>query len=342
MRPPARVDSTACIEPGLTGLSSGERNLLVPKNFADLLLEAIQDKKTPTCIGIDPLYARLPAEIAEHRDLNDESDSEAALDAVLEFSRRVIRIVAPYVPAVKINTAFFERYYWEGVEGYFDIIQEADQAGLIVIGDCKRGDIGSTAELYASSALSDPDFGDLDDLIGPDAVTVSPYFGLDGVKPFIDAAREESKGVFVLVRTSNESAAEIQNVRLENGLTVAEHVAQQVASWSTDDGLIGNGGFSAVGAVVAARDPDAATRLRGMMPNCMLLVPGYGAQGGTAKDIAPCFRSDGTGALVCASRSVIYAYEDMKYVERFTSEWEKCIDQACRDFVAEINGILPS
>src|SRR5512146_3309139 len=127
----------------------------------------------------------LPAEIAEHKDLNDAADSQASLDAVLEFCRRVIRIVAPIVPAVKINSAFFERFYWEGLEGYFDIIQEAHDADLIVIGDCKRGDIGSTAELYARAMLADPDFADLDELEGPHAVTVSPYFGLDGVKPFI-------------------------------------------------------------------------------------------------------------------------------------------------------------
>ena len=313
---------------------------IVPENFADRLLTAIKRKHTPACVGIDPVYARLPAEIAENKELNDEYDSEIALDAVLEFCRRVIRIVSPYVPAVKINTAFFERYYWDGIDAYFDLIQEADKAGLIVIGDCKRGDIGSTAEMYAKSALSEPDFANLDDLTGPDAVTVASYLGLDGVKPFIDVAREENKGVFVLVRTSNESAAEIQNARLESGLTVAEHVAQQVEAWAKEPDLIGSRGYSAVGAVVAARDKEETVRLRGMMPHCMFLVPGYGAQGATADDVAPCFKSDGTGALITASRSIIYAYEDMKYLERFTSEWDKCIEQACKDFVAEIDATL--
>ncbi len=309
-------------------------------NFADSLLAAIKKKRTPACVGIDPVYSKLPAEIAEHRDLNDETDSEAALDAILEFCRRIIRIVAPIVPAVKINTAFFERYYWEGLEGYYDLIQEADGAGLIVIGDCKRGDIGSTAELYARAALADPDFGDMDDLVGPDAITVSSYFGSDGLRPFLQVAREEAKGVFALVRTSNESAGEIQSARLEGGLTVAEHIAQQVEVWARDDGLIGTCGYSCLGAVVAAKDRDTTTRLRGMMPHCLFLVPGYGAQGTTAADIGPCFKSDGTGALITASRSVIYAYEDMKYVERFTSEWEKCVEQACKDFVAEVAGAV--
>lgn len=312
----------------------------MPENFADRLLTAIRGKHSPACVGIDPVYSRLPAEITENKELNDEYDSEAALDAILEFCRRVIRIVSPYVPAVKINTAFFERYYEQGLEGYFNLIQEADKAGLIVIGDCKRGDIGSTAEMYARSTLAEPDFANLDDLTGPDAVTVASYFGLDGVKPFIDVAREENKGVFVLVRSSNESAAEIQNARLESGLTVAEHVAQQVEAWAKEPDLIGNNGYSVVGAVVAARDREETVRLRGMMPHCFFLVPGYGAQGAAADDVAPCFKSDGTGALVTASRSIIYAYEDMKYVERFTSEWDRCIEQACKDFVAEINTIV--
>jgi len=311
----------------------------VPENFTDRLLAAIKTKNAPVCIGIDPVYAKIPAEITDHKALNDETDSEAALDAVLEFCRRVIKIVAPLVPAVKINSAFFERYYWEGIEAYFELIQEASSANLFVIGDCKRGDIGSTADMYAKSALSDPDFGNLDDMVGPDAITVSPYFGLDGLQPFIDVAREEQKGLFALVRTSNVSADVIQNVKLEDGFTVAEHIAQQVAAWGSDASLIGNAGFSCLGAVVAATDKDQTVRLRGMMPHAMFLVPGYGAQGGTAEDIAPCFKSDGTGALICASRSVIYAFDDMKYVERFTSEWDKCIEQACKDFISEVNSV---
>ena len=318
------------------------KDAAVPENFADQLLTAIKAKNAPVCVGIDPVYNKLPAEITDQKELNDENDSEAALDAALEFCRRVIKIVAPLVPAVKINSAFFERYYWEGIEAYYEIIQEASGAGLLVIGDAKRGDIGSTAEMYARAALADPDFGNLDDLVGPDAVTVASYFGLDGVKPFIDVAREEQKGLFVLVRTSNESASVIQNATLEGGLAVAELIAQQVAEWGRDESLVGTSGYSCVGAVVAARDKDQATRLRGMMPQSILLVPGYGAQGATAADIAPYFKSDGTGALITASRSIIYAFDDMKYVERFTSEWDKCIEQATKDFVKEVNAVRPA
>ncbi len=308
-------------------------------HFTDRLIAAIQSKKSPTCVGIDPVYSRLPAEINENQELNDETDSEVALDAVLEFCRRVIKVVAPHVAAVKINSAFFEQFYWDGIEGYFDVIQEADRAGLIVIGDSKRCDIGSTAEVYARAQLAEPAYTNLDELTGPDAVTVVPYAGLDGVKPFIQIAREDGKGVFCWVRASNESAAEVQGVKLESGQTFAEHMAGLVQTWATDDGLVGQSGYSAVGAVVAAKDPEELKRLREIMSACYFLVPGYGAQGATAEDIAPAFKSDGTGALVTASRSVIFAYEDMKYMERWPSEWEPCVEQACKDFVSDVTKV---
>ncbi len=313
----------------------------MPENFADRLLAAIKDKKSATCVGIDPVYSRLPAEIAEHRDLNDETDSEAALDAILEFSRRIIKIVAPLVPAVKINTAFFERYYADGIDAYMELLQEAADHKLIAIGDCKRGDIGSTSEMYAKSALSDPDFGNLDDLVGPDAITVNAWAGLEGVQPFIDVAREEQKGLFVWVKATNPGAEIIQGAKLESGKTVAEHLATQVGLWATGDKLIGRAGYSAVGAVVAAKDPEATKRLRELMPASIFLIPGFGAQGTSAAELAPAFKPDGTGALVTASRSVIYAYEDMKYVERFTSEWDKCVEAACKDFVEAVRSATP-
>ncbi len=312
------------------------------ENFADRLLKAIKAKGSPTCIGIDPVYSKLPAEISENKELNDATDSEVALDAILEYCRRLLRIVGPLVPAVKINIAFFERYYADGLDAYFDLIQEADRAGLIVIGDCKRGDIGSTAEMYASAMLAEPDFANLEDLTGPDAITVSPYFGLDGLQPFIEVAREEQKGLFVLVRTTNPSAAELQTARLEGGMTVAEFVARQVENWAADPTLVGDSGYSAIGAVVGATATEEIASLRAMMPHCLFLVPGFGAQGGTGSAVTGCFKPDGTGALVTASRSVIYAYDDMKYIERFTSEWEKCIEQACKDFVAEVRNAVPS
>jgi len=317
---------------------------LVAENFADNLLAAISKKRVPACVGIDPVYARLPAEINENPELNDESNSEVALDAILEYCRRTIHIVAPYVPAVKINSAYFERYYSEGVFAYYELVEEAANLGLVVIGDVKRGDIGSTAEMYARACLGDPDFSDLDDLVAPDAVTVNGYLGLDGVQPFIDIASKEGKGVFVLVRTTNPAAAAIQDVTLADGGTVYEAVGHQVEQWATGDGLLGKKGYSSVGAVVAAKGREATMKLRAMMPHCLFLVPGWGAQGAQPEDVAACFKSDGTGAVVSASRSIIYAYDQdvagMKYIEMYPTEWEKCVEQACKDFVADLAKIV--
>jgi orotidine-5'-phosphate decarboxylase len=312
----------------------------VSAHFADRLIEAIRKKGTPACVGLDPVYSRLPADIAEQRDLDDETDVEASLDAVLEFGRRIIQIVAPLVPAVKINSAFFERYYWDGIEGYYDLVQEAAAADLVVIGDVKRGDIGHSSGFYAQAHLRDPDFVTLDELLAPDAVTVNPYFGIDGLRPFLEIARESAKGLFALVQTSNESASDVQGLTLDGGMQVCERVGVLVNTWAGDDGLMGSNGYSCLGAVVSPRDEASTMKLRALMPNCFFLVPGFGAQGRTPEQIKHCFKPDGTGALVNASRSVIYAYEDMKYLEMYTSEWEKCVEHACRDFVAALNTVV--
>ncbi len=311
------------------------------ENFADRLLTAIRRKGTPACIGIDPEYGRLPADIADQKEMNDAADTDSALDAILEFSRRVIHVVAPLVPAIKLNIAFFERYYWDGVEGYYDLIQEAAERDLIVIGDVKRADIGHSSAAYAEAHLAEPEFSNMEDLVAPDAVTVNSYFGLDALRPFLDVARSEQKGLFALVQTSNESWNDLQGLKLESGLTVAEKVATLVNGWAGDAGLIGNSGFSSLGAVISPRDAESTAKLRAMLPHSFLLVPGYGAQGRGAESVAPCFKSDGTGAIITASRSVIYAYEDMRYVERFASEWERCVEQSCRDFIADIARVWP-
>jgi orotidine-5'-phosphate decarboxylase len=308
----------------------------VSSHFADRLIEQIAQKKSPAVVAIDPVYSRMPAEITEHRDLNDENDLGAALDATLEFCRRVIHAVAPYVPAIQINAATFERYYWDGLEGYSGLVQEAADRGLMVIGDVKRGDVGEMAEAYARAQLGDPRFDELDDLVAPDAVTINGYFGLDGVRPFLEVARDECKGVFVVVRSANESAALLQDFEGADGLKYCEFLAKQIAEWATDEGLVGEHAFSCLGAVVSPRDRELALRLRAHLPHSLLLVSGFGPEGVPNESAAACFRSDGTGALVAASRSIIYAYENPKYLEMYTSEWEKCIEHACKDFAAEV------
>ncbi|MFO0973152.1 MAG: orotidine-5'-phosphate decarboxylase [Phycisphaerae bacterium] len=312
----------------------------MPENFADRLLQTIAERRTPAVVALDPVYERLPAEITAHRDLNDAEDAEAALDAVLEFCRNVIQIVAPLVPAIKINSAYFERYYGEGIEGYYDLVQEAADRGLIVIGDVKRGDVGHSSDCYAAAHLLDSPFVNRPDLIAPDAITINGYFGGDGVRPFVGAARDTGRGLFVLVRTSNESSREIQDLPLADGRAVHEAVAQRVAEWACEPDLVGQRGYSAIGAVVASRDAAAARRLRELMPQSLFLVPGYGAQGMTAEQCAPYFRSDGSGAIVAAGRSVIYAFDVPSYRERYASDWKQCVAHACRDFIGDLSRVV--
>jgi len=232
----------------------------VSSHFADRLTRAIKEKGVPVCVGLDPVYDRLPAAITEREGFNDPSNAECAVDAVSEFCRQVIKSVAPIVPAVKINSAFFERFYAPGIEAYYDLVEEARSRGLIVIGDVKRADVGHSAVRYAKAHLADPEIAGADELMIPDAVTVNAYMGLDGVKPFIDVARSDGKGIFVLVQTSNESAAEIQGVKLADGGTLAEHVAQKVNDWAGDHGLMGTCGYSAVGAMSASWNPRMMSR----------------------------------------------------------------------------------
>jgi len=311
------------------------------RQFADRLLQAIAEKGTPVVVALDPVYGQLPEELREHPAFNDEHDVQAALGAILEFCRRVIRLTAPLVPAIKINSACFERYFGEGVDAYFQVVEEARGHGLLVIGDVKRGDVGHTAELYAAGHLAAVEFVDMEERNMPDAVTLSGYLGLDGVKPFLDIAATQGKGVFVLVRTSNPSAAGIQDARLADGRKVHETLAELVAQWAADARLVGEGGYSSLGAVTATRDPSDAANLRRLMPQSILLVPGYGAQGGRAEDFVPYFAPDGRGALVAAGRSLIFAYQQPKYVEMCGGRWEQCVEQACRDTIADLAGVLP-
>ncbi|MCH8914011.1 MAG: orotidine-5'-phosphate decarboxylase [Planctomycetes bacterium] len=308
----------------------------MPAYFADRLNMAIKEKKTPVCVGIDPVYSRLPSAIRDMPGLGDGRDTESALDAILEFCRTVIKTVAPIVPAVKINIAYFERYYGEGVDAYMELVQEAAKLGLLVIGDCKRGDVGHTADLYARAQLARPDFDNMSHSTAPDAVTLHSFLGLDGLKPFLDVCREEGKGVFALIQTSNESADDVQGFTNAQGVTLSEHLAQLLDGWAGDDGLVGESGYSCLGAVVAPRNVETAKKLRMLMPKSLFLVPGYGAQGMSAADIAHCFKPDGTGAIVNASRSVIYAFDQAQYKQQGERNWTQAVETACRKFAQDI------
>jgi orotidine-5'-phosphate decarboxylase len=311
-------------------------------HFADRLTEAVKTKGACVCVGIDPVYARLPKQIIERKDLNDEMDLPAALDAVFEYCIKVLRVISPLVPAVKFNSAFFEKYYWEGVENYYSLVQEANELGLEVIGDVKRGDIGSTAEAYAAAHLKNPDFVDMDDIVSPDAITINGFAGLDGIRPFADMAVEEGKGIFVWVRASNPSAAVLQDFADMQGKRFFEHLAEQVATLASEPQRIGNTGLSNIGMVVGGTAAEQARQLREQYPHIVFLVPGYGAQGATATDCLQFCKEDGSGALVSASRSIIYAYNEPQYAEQFGDDWEKCIEQACLDMKAQLAGAAAS
>ena len=251
----------------------------MPTHFADRLLAAIQLKGAPACVGIDPVLEKLP------------DPSGTPVQAIERFSMHVIDEVAAVVPVVKLQLACYERYGGEGVAVFHRVLAYAKQAGLMVIADAKRGDIGVSSEHYAHS------------LAQADAVTISPYLGLDAMQPFVDVAAERGNGVFVLLRTSNPGSDALQNVKLADGQPFSHHLAKVLAQWGEADR--GESGYSLVGVVVGATKRDEIATFRGLMPHQLFLVPGYGAQGGTLDDIRACFVA-GQGALITASRSVIY------------------------------------
>ena len=290
------------------------------ENFTDRLLAAIDEKGSPVCVGLDPRFDHLPDPLR-----TGAADAAAELDAIGKFCRQVLEIVAPAAAAVKMQSAFFEVYRRDGVGLYFDLVLQAKQLGLIVIGDLKRNDIGSTAAAYAAAHLAGPDT--------PDAITVNGYLGADGIRPFCDVARRDGKGVFVLVRTSNRSAAEVQDFTGADGKKFYEHIAAQVAKIGAAKELRGQRGYSCLGAVVGATYPDEARCLRRIMPQQLFLVPGYGAQGATAEDCAAAFKADGTGAVVNASRSVIFAHQRDEYAGM---DWKQAIESAAKAFAEDI------
>ena len=300
-------------------------------HFGDRLFDAVKGRKTSLIVGLDPVYGRLPSAIRSHREMNDEFDADAAVDAIFDFCTQTMRIVAPMIPAVKINIAFFEKYLWEGIETYYALISEADDLGLEIIGDVKRGDIGHTAELYAAAHLENPELAGLEDTLAPDAITINGYTGTDGIEPFAEMATKQGKGLFVLVRTSNPSAAEIQDFADAEGRKMYEKLAEVVGRIVSKAERIGSSGYSNVGMVVGGTAPDVTTVLRQKYDKVWFLVPGYGSQGASAADCVRFCKPDGTGALINASRSIIYAYEKPQYKEQFGDDWKRCIEQAVID-----------
>jgi len=291
--------------------------------FADRLMDAIAAKGSPICVGIDPMYESLPdAVVGKSR---NPSDLTGCLDAVHDFVMKVLTVVAPHVPIVKFQSAYFEKYLWEGVEAYYSLIAEAQQMGLLVIGDVKRGDIGSTSEAYAAAHLDEISFTDMDLAATPDAITVNPFLGMDTLAPFLTVAQETGKGLFVLVRTSNPGSADLQDVKAEGGRTFSEMVADQLEPLTEMPGLVGDHGWSSIGAVVGATQKHTMLSLRERLPKSIFLLPGYGTQGATA-DMTKAAFVEGKGAIVSASRSILYAHKDKKYAG--AESWEAAVESA--------------
>lgn len=299
-------------------------------HFVDNLLDRIDAAGGPVCVGFDPVYDRIPSMIC------DACPDE--LTAIHTFAAQVLPVLAKHVPAVKPQSACFERYGFAGSGVYDMFCASARQLGLVVIGDQKRGDIGISAEHYAVASLVDPPASEADEdqpTGSADAVTVNSYFGRDGLVPFCDVAAEQGKGVFALVRTSNPGGDAIQSLTLDDGRSVAEAVGGLVAEVGSEAKYVGERGYSLLGAVVGATKPGAAAKLRETMPQQMFLVPGFGAQGGSAADVRACFKPDGTGAIITASRSILYAYERTD-----TADWVGAIEAAAVEFKQQVAAIL--
>ena len=289
------------------------------KNFADRLCAAIERLDAPACVGLDPVVESLPDELrAKARD----DDSSAAM--IERFSMGVLDAVRGVVPAVKVQSACYERFGAPGFAAMERVCAHAKRNGLLVVLDAKRGDIGVSARHYAHAAFH---------RIGADALTVSPYLGMDTIEPMAPGISAEylDRGLFVLVRTSNPGSDGVQNQRLADGRTVAQAIGAMVATLG--ERSVGASGYSSVGAVVAATKPEDARAMRDAMPKQIFLVPGFGAQGGTEETVRALFHEGRRGALITASRSVIFAFG------KGEKDWNGAVARAARGFVGELKGI---
>jgi orotidine-5'-phosphate decarboxylase len=290
-----------------------------PQPFADRLAESVERKRSQLVVGLDPRLDVLPMELRGEGVLG----RAAASSAVARFCKGIVDAVGPYVVAVKPQAAFFEELGSDGVRAMEEVCDYARSIGLLVLLDAKRADIGSTARAYAGAYLEPRDGA------GPlaDAMTLSPYLGLDSVEPFLAACRRHGAGVFFLVRTSNPGASDVQDLPLSDGRPLWQYLAALVHEWG--EGLVGVAGLSSVGAVVGATYPRAVSEARRLMPQAPLLLPGVGAQGATPADVARAFTSGPASALVTASRSVIYAFRgtDEDYRAAAAAEAERLAKQ---------------
>ena len=288
----------------------------------DKLIEKIIAMQNPTCVGLDTDFNYLPDEMR-----TDVSDFGEATERITEFNMNIIDKVCDIVPAVKVQIAYYEMYGYEGLKAFNYTVNYARGRGMTVIADCKRNDIGSTAGCYSKAYLGKTELGGKNLRAFPaDMLTVNGYLGTDRIKPFVDSIKSEDKSIFVLVKTSNPSSGELQNLKLESGEYVYERMGALVEEWGKD--TIGRYGYSDVGAVVGATHPKEAENLRKRLKNTFFLIPGYGAQGGSAEMLKVCFDERGLGGIVNNSRGIICAYKKPEYSGMSYAEAARaaCID----------------
>jgi orotidine-5'-phosphate decarboxylase len=289
-------------------------------NFADRLAETVARKRSQLVVGLDPRLDLLPMELRGESVLG----RAAAASSVARFCKGIVDAVGPYVVAVKPQSAFFEALGSDGFRALEDVCDYARSAGLLVVVDAKRGDIGSTSRAYAEAFLEPRD----GEVPMADAITASPYLGLDSVEPFLAACRRHAAGVFFLVRTSNAGAVDVQDLALSDGRPLWHHLAELVREWG--EPLVGERGMSSIGAVVGATHPRAVSEARRLLPQSPMLLPGVGAQGATPADVARAFTAGPASALVTASRSVIFAYRDSE------ADWRAAAAAEAQQLAAQV------
>ena len=297
------------------------------------LVEKIKKLNAPVVVGLDPMLNYVPEHVQKKAFDEFGETLEGAGEAIWQFNKAIIDATCDLIPAVKPQIAMYEQFGIEGLKAFKKTVDYAKSKDIVVIGDIKRGDIGSTSSAYAVGHVGKVQVGSKTYVpFDEDFVTVNPYLGTDGVKPFIDVCKEESKGIFVLVKTSNKSSGEFQD-RLVDGRPLYEIVGEYVAKWGEEH--MGDS-YSYVGAVVGATYPEMGKVLRKIMPKTYILVPGYGAQGGKASDLKPYFNDDGLGAIVNSSRGIIAAYRQVKYAKFGAENFAEASRQAVIDMVEDI------
>ena len=274
----------------------------------DRLIKKIVEMQNPTVAGLDPKLAFVPESIKKQCFEKYGNTLQAAAEALLMFNKAIIDEIYDIVPAIKPQAAYYEMYGWQGMKALAETIEYTKSKGMYIITDGKRNDIGTTMEAYATAHLGETAVaGEMLEAFGGDALTVNGYLGSDGIKPLLNVCNEKDKGIFVLVKTSNPSSGELQDMKLEDGRTIYERMGEMCENWGTE--LMGEYGYSGVGAVVGATYPEMLKELREKLPHTFFLVPGYGAQGGGADDAKYAFDANGIGAIVNSSRGIMCAWQ---------------------------------